>query len=146
MLRGLAIACSFPCKTATLSVWACLDSNQGPLPYQRGYLTTAWCRHVRKPCLDKRFSPFSKESLVRRVSLHIVSVGVGVGVKTTGDASAEIVVAKAPTMAVASPPWLKGEQPANTSPGVGNYYSPLSERHLTVNLTTLAVGAGTCAA
>ena len=36
--------------------WACLDSNQGPLPYQGDYPMFALCRHVRKARLDKPFS------------------------------------------------------------------------------------------
>jgi hypothetical protein len=28
-----------PAKRSLCSVWACLDSNQGPLPYQRSALT-----------------------------------------------------------------------------------------------------------
>jgi len=56
--------------------WACLDSNQGPLPYQRRRPTSAVYRHVRKYGFSKLFSlprPQQRFAEHRRVSPGLVS-------------------------------------------------------------------------
>jgi hypothetical protein len=38
-IRGLFLRSTFYLQTVGFFEWACLDSNQGPLPYQRSALT-----------------------------------------------------------------------------------------------------------
>jgi hypothetical protein len=47
-LRGSHSRDLFYLQNSTFSGWACLDSNQGPLPYQGESLMIAGCRLVRE--------------------------------------------------------------------------------------------------
>jgi len=64
-------------------VWACLDSNQGPLPYQGDRDTFTSCRCVPENCLSKPFSRPIRGSSVRRMPPSVGRVGVSIGVKPT---------------------------------------------------------------
>jgi hypothetical protein len=52
---GLVLCHVFVLQNSTYLGWACLDSNQGPLPFQRGNPITALCRPVRITLLDEQF-------------------------------------------------------------------------------------------
>ena len=69
------------CKTGRSQMWACLDSNQGPLPYQRNRPMSALYRFVRDTGLYKAFLAFCRRTLVRWIPSSIARVGVSVGVK-----------------------------------------------------------------
>jgi hypothetical protein len=81
---ALAFVTTYYAREWGFERWACLDSNQGPLPYQRNGPMSAPYRCVRNTGLDRAFLTFCRRTLVRWIPRDVVPVGVSVGVKPVG--------------------------------------------------------------
>jgi hypothetical protein len=78
---GLYFSVRFFLQSNAFSNWACLDSNQGPLPYQGGGAGPAAYRSVRESGINKAIRGFCANVPVRCIPPRIARVGVTVGVR-----------------------------------------------------------------